>query len=548
MRSIREAMALVLRIFRASLRVLAPAIISGILAANSFTAMIALIHQGLQGNLTWSFAGLFLAAIGVYAVSEVVSRRLFLKISLEVSARIREEMTRTILQTPLKTIEKLTPHKLFAILHGEIEAVATAVSDLSSTIIRTLQLVGLLVYFYITAPQVLLVALVVIPVIALIYLYPASKAHKFIDEERRAGWRVNKRLEEAVFGFRELAQDREKSRIFVEHALRPTTERAREIILKNRTFDFLFGHLADVLLYLGIATLIFVGGKMDAANLVRIRDLVLFALVLKDPARTVIEHSGNLYRANLRLKKIAELGFDLRQVYSHQPDANVESNERKLKIPSKIELRDITYRHDPDEKSGEIPFQLGPINLTIEPGKAVFIVGGNGSGKTTLIKILCGLYERTAGEFLVDGQPLENWGVESYRSLVHAIFADFFMFEQIHLVPFDEYHERARKLLVDYRLDGRIDIEKNGHITDINLSTGQRKRVAMITSLLEDKPIAIFDEWAADQDPEHKQSYYTDLIPRLKAAGKFVIIVSHDDKYFHTGDVIIKLQDGKLTL
>jgi putative pyoverdin transport system ATP-binding/permease protein len=531
-------MQLVLRIFRTSLGVLMPAILAGILAANAYTAMIALIHQGLQGNTSWLYVGLFIGAMVVYAVSEVISRRLFLKISLDVSARIREEMTRTILRTPLRTIEKLTPHRLFGILHGEIEAVASAVSDLSSTIIRTLQLIGLLVYFAITAPQVLFVALVLIPAISLIYLYPASKAQRFIDEERRAGWRVNKRLEEAVFGFRELAQDREKSRIFIEHALRPTTENARQIILKNRTFEFLFSHLADVMLYGAVAALIFIGGRQDPANLVRIRDIVLFALVLKDPARTVIEHSGNLYRANIRLKRIADLGFDLTEIYTDKAESKSKAAGQPRNMPERIELRNVTYSHLPEEQSSEQPFSLGPINMTIEPGKTIYIVGGNGSGKTTLIKILCGLYQRSGGEFLIDGVQLETWGVESFQSLCHVIFADFFMFEQIHLAPFSTYHDRATALLEQYNLHQRIKIEQSGHISDINLSTGQRKRVAMITSVL--------DEWAADQDPEYKKRYYTELIPEMKALGKMIIIVSHDDQYFYTADKIIKLQDGKI--
>lgn len=544
LRAALHKMYLVLRIFRSSFKVIGPAIFAGIIAANSYTAMIALIHQGLQGNLSWSFAWLFIGAIVLFAASEIVSRRLFLKISLEVSARIREDMTRTILRTPLQTIEKLTPHKLFGILHGEIEAVAGAVSDLSSTIIRTLQLIGLLTYFGITAPQVLFVALILIPVIAVIYLYPASKAQRFIDEERRAGWRVNKRLEEAVFGFRELSQNSEKSHLFIEQALRPTTENARQIILKNRTFEFLFSHVADVLLYAAVAALIFIGGRADLSNLVHIRDIVLFALVLKDPARIVIEHSANLYRANVRLKKIEDLGFDLRDVY-RKSIVPVQA-EIARPVPANIEFRNVTFSHRPEDASGDRPFHLGPINLLLERGKMVFLVGGNGSGKTTLIKIICGLYEPVSGEILVDGTPVADWGRQNFKSLFHVVFADFFMFEQIHLAPFEKYHEQTKKLLKNFRLDKRISIESNGHISDINLSTGQRKRVAMITALIEDKPIVVFDEWAADQDPEYKRHYYTEILPQLVAQGKFVVVVSHDDHYFHTANRLIKLQDGQI--
>jgi putative ATP-binding cassette transporter len=86
----------------------------------------------------------------------------------------------------------------------------------------------------------------------------------------------------------------------------------------------------------------------------------------------------------------------------------------------------------------------------------------------------------------------------------------------------------------------------DGRFTSLNLSTGQRKRMGLLIALLEDKPICVFDEWAAEQDPEFRSYFYEELLHQLKEEGKTIIAVSHDDRYFHHADKIIKMEYGQL--
>jgi len=83
-------------------------------------------------------------------------------------------------------------------------------------------------------------------------------------------------------------------------------------------------------------------------------------------------------------------------------------------------------------------------------------------------------------------------------------------------------------------------------LSTTQLSQGQRKRLALLTAYLEDRSIYLFDEWAADQDPIFKQTFYHSLLPELKARGKTVIVISHDDHYYDVADRLIKLEDGQL--
>jgi putative ATP-binding cassette transporter len=190
-------------------------------------------------------------------------------------------------------------------------------------------------------------------------------------------------------------------------------------------------------------------------------------------------------------------------------------------------------------------FILGPIDLTLEPGELLFITGGNGSGKTTLAKLLLSLYIPKEGEIYLDGKVLTDETREQYRQLFSVVFSDFYLFESLFGLDSIYLDANARKYLAQLQLDHKVKVE-DGVLSTIDLSQGQRKRLALLTAYLEDRPIYLFDEWAADQDPLFKEIFYYQLLPELKARGKALIVISHDDRYYQVADRVIKLESGKL--
>jgi putative ATP-binding cassette transporter len=189
-------------------------------------------------------------------------------------------------------------------------------------------------------------------------------------------------------------------------------------------------------------------------------------------------------------------------------------------------------------------FTIGPVALTLRAGETIFIVGGNGSGKSTLVKVLTGLYMATAGALHIDGVPLGPHNVQAYREMIAAIFSDFHLFQKLYgLAGVSE--EAVGKLLAQMQIDHKTTFS-NGSLSTLELSTGQRKRLAMVIALLEDRPIYVFDEWAADQDPEFRRYYYEGLLPELKRRGKTVIAISHDDRYFHCADRVLRMEEGRV--
>jgi putative ATP-binding cassette transporter len=207
-----------------------------------------------------------------------------------------------------------------------------------------------------------------------------------------------------------------------------------------------------------------------------------------------------------------------------------------------IKANNIVYEYGA-QAAGEV-FHIGPLSFTIEPGEIIFIVGGNGSGKSTLLKVLTGLYQPSAGELYVDDVCVTPTNVAAYREMISAIFSDFHLFAKVNgLLDVDE--ALVNNKLEAMHLEGKTAFVDQ-KFTNRNLSTGQRKRLAMIVALLEDRPIYVFDEWAADQDPEFRKYFYEELLPTLKQRGKTVIAVSHDDRYFHCADRVVTMELGQI--
>jgi putative ATP-binding cassette transporter len=202
-----------------------------------------------------------------------------------------------------------------------------------------------------------------------------------------------------------------------------------------------------------------------------------------------------------------------------------------------LELAGLSYEYESGaEQDG---FRVGPIDLRIERGQVVFLVGGNGSGKTTLLKLLMGLYAPSTGQVLIDEQPLVP--CEEQRELFGGVLSDYHLFRWVE-EPDETF---VSELLTRVRLAQKVTV-KDGEFSSLDFSKGQRARLALVAALAERRGIYVFDEWAADQDPEFREFFYLEMLPRLKEQGVTVVAATHDDRYFHVADQIIRLDRGKL--
>jgi putative ATP-binding cassette transporter len=270
---------------------------------------------------------------------------------------------------------------------------------------------------------------------------------------------------------------------------------------------------------------------------------VLTITYLMGPIGTVLGLSSSFARMKAALERIDGLGIDVRHVRDEKADVMYVSDPA---VKYGVDICGVVFRYSGKDREA---FTLGPINLTIRPGEITFVVGGNGSGKSTFLKLLTGLYVPTSGCIEYDGIPVTNKAArERYRQLFSAVFADYHLFKRLPMKA-GRYAEGLNRslenLLTRLGLEGKTSIV-DGHFSTTDLSQGQRKRLALLAAYCEDRPVYVFDEWAADQDPQFKKVFYTEILPSLKKLGKAVVVVTHDDRYYACADKIVKLESGKL--
>ena len=263
-------------------------------------------------------------------------------------------------------------------------------------------------------------------------------------------------------------------------------------------------------------------------------------IYMLSPIQVVLNTMPTLARANTALHRLERIKAQLcRGAESFGGEPIPE--DRRLRDWRDIEARDLCYTH---QRGSADEFTAGPFDFRLQPGEVVFITGGNGSGKTTLLKLLLGLYKPHGGQLFLDGRKLTSSAdLARYRDLFSVIFSDSEVFDAILGVDsehLDGWHSLVEKL----GLSGKVSVQ-NARFSTTDLSQGQRKRLLLLCAYFEDRPIYLFDEWAADQDPVFKRFFYHQILPSFKERGKAVVLITHDDEYYSLADRLIKLTSGK---
>ena len=175
----------------------------------------------------------------------------------------------------------------------------------------------------------------------------------------------------------------------------------------------------------------------------------------------------------------------------------------------------------------------------------MILAGGNGSGKTTLVKVLAGLYTPRRGAVRVDGREIGEGERSAYRELFTVLFADGHLFKDLLGLERPGLEHEAREGLERLGLGERVGLDGIAYTTT-DLSQGQRRRLALLNARLEDRPVCIFDEWAANQDPHFKRAFYREILPELREAGKAILVISHDEEYYDAADRVVRLRGGRI--
>ena len=427
-----------------------------------------------------------------------------------------------------------------AVLTDDISSISNNVIAIPVLCMQFAVVVGSLCYMAWLSPKTFLVVLVFLIVGTVIFQLAIGKGTRFLKEAREQQDAMMKHFRTMLDGAKELKLHFLRRQSFLGHVLQPSAEAYRRSNFAGNLIyaaSGAFGYQLIFFILLGL--LIFL---MPAVTHVDMKTLTGFTLALfymLIPLGDIIAFFPSLARANIAMDKIESLRVSL-PALTQEEDSTPPATVPRF---AQLELAGIThsYYRESENKS----FTLGPIDAVFRAGELIFLVGGNGSGKTTLAKLICGLYTPESGEVRLNNQPVTEETRDSYRQVFSVVFSDFYLFESLLGLGDHQLDATAEDYITQLQLNHKVQV-KDGALSTIELSQGQRKRLALLTAFLEDRPFYIFDEWAADQDPFFREVFYLQLLPELKAKGKTVLVISHDDRYYSLGDRIIKLDYGKI--
>jgi len=526
-------------------RVLIGSIVAGVISGGSSVALLALVNTSLRSQDGADLGGLGLAFLGLILTvtfSRVASVSLLATLGQGMVRDLRLQLSRQILAAPLGRLEELGPHRLFATLTDDVAALTQALLFVPVLFINGTIVVGGFGYLAWLNGELFGLLVVALVLGATSYRIPAMIGVRKFYEAREEQDTLFEHFRGLTEGIKELKLHRRRRLSFVD-MLHTTADLVRRLRV---TASVVYGAAAawgHLLFFLVIGVLLFVRPEFIDASRDVLVGYTLVLLYLMGPLQALLAQFPNLGRAEVAVDKIRTLGFQLAEIGDE--DLRAGRFETRDQDPGwrHLELKGVTHTYQSME--GERAFTLGPIDLTLKPGELVFLVGGNGSGKTTLAKLLVGLYAPDGGELRVDGEPIPPEEVDAYRQLFSVVFGDFYLFDRLLGLEGADLDQRARSYLEELQIGHKVEV-RDGALSTIDLSQGQRKRLALLTAYLEDRPIYLFDEWAADQDPVFKDIFYREVLPELARRGKAVVAISHDDRYYRLAHRVVKLAEGRV--
>ncbi len=532
---------LILFFMRYSPGVIMLSVLASIMAGVSSTSLMILINARLSQPLTEgpknlaAVVGMIVLVLLSTAAAGMLSNHLAHKTSFELRMYICHRM----LDTSLRQLEDVGDAKLLAALTQDVPNVVTAFLRVPLLFSNMAIVVGCLVYLGTLSIWMFAALLTFIICSVISHLIPQRKASHFFALARQQQGTCVRHFRALYQGAKELRLNSLRRQAFFRTVLQPTALSEKHYNLRGSNIYVWLNGWSQVLYFVAISLILFVLPGVTQIDLHTLVGYALIMLYMAGPVQGIVNTIPVFTSANISLGKIEELGIPL------SPGKLVGFPAATVVVPHSWKTIDAsgithTYFHERDSST----FTLGPIDLTLRPGELVFLIGGNGSGKTTFAKLLSGLYAPATGEIRLDGNPVTDENRDSYRQLFSAIYADFYVFEEFLGIAPSRFDAAANKYLVELQLDQKVQITE-GKLSTTNLSYGQQKRLALLVAYLEDRPLYIFDEWAADQDPHFKNIFYHQILPDLKARGKTILVISHDDRYFHIADRLIKFESGK---
>jgi putative pyoverdin transport system ATP-binding/permease protein len=456
----------------------------------------------------------------------------------EAILKVRLRIINKLRHTELRFIEETGVAPIYTPLTRDTNLISQATFNLVSSIQAGTMLIVSALYLAWLSTVSFLISIIFTSIAIFLYLYKYKSISEKLHLSANKETQFFEKLSSILGGFKEIKVNRRRSDGVFDHT-RSVSYEIKDL-KEDTTLQLVsFVTYALALFYVLLIVLVFIIPSFHHSTSDEIFKVTATVLFIAGYLRAFMVSIPMIIKSNVAVEELYRLEEKLDEAASNG-DSSIPSSPAETF--QTIRLDNLVFHYS--DKYGQILFSVGPVNLTVKQGELLFIVGGNGSGKSTVLKLLTGLYYPISGNIYLDDERIDRSNYQNYRELFSIIFTDFYLFERLYGLP-DVDEQRVRYWLRAMELNNKTQY-LDGQFTNLDLSTGQKKRLAFVSAVLEDRPIYIFDELAADQDPQFRKHFYEVILQDLKKRGKTVIAVTHDDKYFNVADRVLEVEDGKL--
>jgi putative ATP-binding cassette transporter len=510
-------------------------------SAVSTTVLLWLVNSGARdaagGTLSLGLVLRFLVTVFLFAVSQ---NYVLITASQDVEGlldRMRLRLFDEVRRSDLVTVERIGRAALHSALIQETQTLARTVPMLVVGAQQATMLVFLGIYLAWLSPMACVLAFSFAGIALAVRFTRMVSLGKAMQAAMGAELAVFDGLTDLLRGFKEVRMSSPRAE-GVLRDLRTVSAAARRVntdTKKRWGWEF---SLLQSMFYALVGLMVFVVPLFTTTYYTVVVQATVLTLFIVGPVGTLAYVTPMVAQTEFALANIEAMTERLRKATGDVPDGEAQALDS---TPSSIALRDATFRYQGE--GGATVFQVGPLSAEFRAGEITFITGGNGSGKSTMLRLLTGLVPLAGGGLLADGEPVDAERRQGYRDHISAIFSDYHLSRRLYGIAQPD-PESVRHLLERLEMEDKVGV-RDGAFTTVDLSGGQRKRLALVVALLEDKRVIVLDEWAAGQDPHFRRVFYEGLLPEWKAQGKIVICVTHDDRWFGLADRVLRMDEGR---
>ncbi|WP_109298922.1 cyclic peptide export ABC transporter [Aquimarina sp. AU474] len=506
-----------------------------VLAGLSNVIVIIMVTSMINSEIEWQYLAFYYGLIGgLYLFGRKFVQVSLIKLTRKLVYNLRVDLIEKIFSTSFQSFEKIERGRVYTALNDDVSTIGSSTNLFVSLVTSIITAIGAFLYLASIAFWATILTICLILFISVVYYFTVQRTNIYYEEARTTRNVFMNLIADMINGYKELSLHRNK-KLEYKNDIADIADEYRE---KTTTAEvrFVNAFLVGESLLLVLMGIVSIGLTKIFPNIQfhTVLSFIIVLLYLIGPINSILGSVPSLVGLRIAWNRVSQFISEIPVNLKLIDSKNVE-----VRQVDRIEARNVSFEFKNEEE--ETGFSVGPINLEVNKGEILFLIGGNGSGKTTLAKLLTGLYKPDGGEFLINGEKMKNFELSEYFSVV---FNPPQLFSKLYNITVKD-NEEVKKYLETLDLQDKVEITDSTYNT-IQLSSGQVKRLALLQCYLEDSPIYLFDEWAADQDPDYRKFFYEHLLQEMKKDGKIVIVITHDDNYFHVADRVVKMDNGEL--